>query len=149
LREASFGEVPDTQETRAHTVASLHMDGEGRLSPTVATSVGRVGDTRCAAAPSSTAYELHVLAVPEKARNIATSETSSDDELGASRTPRPNDQQREMSRVPLLVRSSPAQGTGKLSTPVRIATKRCSHSFHNSNASSDSLSAPKTIYTYS
>ena len=82
------------------------------LSPSLAPS--RIGDTRYV--PSSSAgstYELHVL--PEKARNIATSETSPDDGHGVLRTSRPDSQQKkEMSRVPLLVRSSPAQGTGKL-----------------------------------
>ncbi|KAF2828509.1 OPT-domain-containing protein [Ophiobolus disseminans] len=88
-------------------------DEASRLSPSVALSVGCVGDTRYAA-PSSSAgssYELHVL--PEKAKSIATSETRPDDQHGVSRTsPLDRQQKKEMSRVPLLVRSSPAQGTG-------------------------------------
>jgi hypothetical protein len=86
------------------------------LSPSFAPSVGHAGDTRYSAAPSSAAgstYELHVL--PEKARHIATSETSPDDSHGVLHPSRLNTQRRdEMSRAPLLVRSSPAQGTGKL-----------------------------------
>ncbi|KNG49420.1 sexual differentiation process protein isp4 [Stemphylium lycopersici] len=52
---------------------------------------------------------------PGKARNIATSETSSDDDLDLSADPSENSPRfikKAMSRVPLLVRSSPAQGTG-------------------------------------
>ncbi|KAH8732383.1 OPT oligopeptide transporter protein-domain-containing protein [Phaeosphaeriaceae sp. PMI808] len=92
-------------------------DGTNRLSGSPASSVGRVGDTRRAvpsSSPSSSAgstYELHVL--PEKARNIATSGTRPDDERSVFCASPLNSQQREeMSRAPLLVRSSPAQGTG-------------------------------------
>lgn len=91
-------------------------DETNDLSPPFAPSVGPVGDTRCPTAPSSDAgstYELHVL--PEKARHIATPETRPDDEHRVFRDSRLNTQHREeMSRAPLLVRSSPAQGTGKL-----------------------------------
>lgn len=90
-------------------------DDTNDLSPPFAPSVGP-GDTRCPSAPSSDAgstYELHVL--PEKARHIATPETRPDDEHRVLRDSRLNTQHREeMSRAPLLVRSSPAQGTGKL-----------------------------------
>ncbi|KAL6706576.1 hypothetical protein ACN47E_005332 [Coniothyrium glycines] len=57
-------------------------------------------------------YELHVL--PEKARNIATAETRPDDEhdLPGLCPNRPSSDKIAMSRAPLLVRSSPAQGTG-------------------------------------
>ncbi|KAH7088482.1 OPT oligopeptide transporter protein-domain-containing protein [Paraphoma chrysanthemicola] len=86
----------------------------GRLPSSLASSVGPVGDTRYSAPSSSagSAYELHVL--PEKAKNnIATSETGPDDEHRVLPHSRRNSQQEpEMSRVPLLVRSSPAQGTG-------------------------------------
>jgi hypothetical protein len=90
----------------------------GRLSPPLsAPSSGRVGDTL--AAPSSSAgstYELNVLG---KAQNIATSELGPDDEHElVTRLPRPDSRQK-MSRVPLLVRSSPAQGTGKLMAHFR------------------------------
>lgn len=99
----------------SHQCAVQMADEADRLSPSATYSVGRAGDTRYAA-PSSSAgstYELHVL--PEKARNIATSETSTDDDLGVfSSSPLHSQQKEEMSRVPLLVRSSPAQGTGKL-----------------------------------
>jgi hypothetical protein len=91
-------------------------DEASYLSPSSAPSVDHGGDTRYSSAPSSAAgssYELHVL--PEKARHIATSETRPDDEHCVFRASRPNSQHREeMSRAPLLVRSSPAQGTGKL-----------------------------------
>jgi hypothetical protein len=99
-------------------------DEAEHLSPSLAPSLGRVGDTRYAVDPSSsagTSYELHDL--PEKARHIATPETRLDDEQRVFRASRLNKQQtEEMSRAPLLVRSSPAQGTGKLiahCSPVR------------------------------
>jgi hypothetical protein len=89
----------------------------GRLSPPSSPSFGRVGDTL--AAPSSSTgstYELNVLG---KAKNIATSELCPDDEHEVvARLPRPDSRQK-MSRVPLLVRSSPAQGTGKLMARFR------------------------------
>jgi hypothetical protein len=107
--------TPETRDAHGERQPLLMADESSRLSPSVAPSAGRVGDTRDAA-PSSSAgssYELHVL--PEKARNIATSETSPDDEHDTSRTSHLDSQQKQaMSRVPLLVRSSPAQGTGKL-----------------------------------
>jgi hypothetical protein len=81
-----------------------------------APSAARVGDTRyeLAASPfAGSTYELHDL--PEKATHTAPSGTSFNDENGDFCASRLNNQQRkEMSRAPLLVRSSPAQGTGKL-----------------------------------
>ncbi|KAI8937030.1 hypothetical protein NX059_006250 [Plenodomus lindquistii] len=61
---------------------------------------------------SAGSYELHAL--PEKARNIATPQTRPDDEHDPSRPPAnsPSLDKITMSRAPLLVRSSPAQGTG-------------------------------------
>ncbi|KAH7400729.1 OPT oligopeptide transporter protein-domain-containing protein [Phaeosphaeria sp. MPI-PUGE-AT-0046c] len=92
-------------------------DADHLKSPSLAPSAGHVGDTRSPTAPLSSAagcsYELHVL--PEKARQIpvATSETRPDDGQPVSCASRLNTQHREeMSRAPLLVRSSPAQGTG-------------------------------------
>lgn len=107
------------RDTRARRCRQpvLMADEAGRLSPLFVAPSGRVGDTRYVA-PSSSAgstYELNVL--PEKARNIATSdETSLDDEHDEHGVSRPSrlDSPQKMSRVPLLVRSSPAQGTGKL-----------------------------------
>ncbi|CAN9190508.1 unnamed protein product [Alternaria alternata] len=65
---------------------------------------------------SQGSYELQVLpGKAKKARNIATSETTSDDDLDlpAGRPDSPTRSvKKAMSRVPLLVRSSPAQGTG-------------------------------------
>lgn len=124
IARGRFGEIywAPTGDTRAHeqlVARSLHMTDEASyLSPSSAPSVDHSGDTRYSAAPSFAAdssYELHVL--PEKARHtgIATSETRPDDEHRVFRASRPNSQHREeMSRAPLLVRSSPAQGTGKL-----------------------------------
>jgi hypothetical protein len=89
----------------------------GKSSSSLASSpVGRSGDTSSEGLPAPIgSYELQIL--PDKARNIATSETSSDDDLD-SIAGRPENSTRSvkkaMSRVPLLVRSSPAQGTGKL-----------------------------------
>lgn len=93
-------------------------DADHLKSPPFALSTGHVGATRSSTVPSSAAgstYELHVL--PEKARHtpVATSETRPDDGQPVSCTSPLNTQHREeMSRAPLLVRSSPAQGTGKL-----------------------------------
>jgi hypothetical protein len=92
------------------------------LSPSFAPSVGHAGHTRYSPAPSSAAgstYELHAL--PEKARHIATSEARPDDGQDIPHPNRLNTQHREeMSRAPLLVRSSPAQGTGKLRRVVSL-----------------------------
>ncbi|KAH7139200.1 OPT oligopeptide transporter protein-domain-containing protein [Dendryphion nanum] len=60
-------------------------------------------------------YELHVL--PEKARSVAAlhqpNPPPDDAEAGESSTANlPPDKKKNMSRAPLLVRSSPAQGTG-------------------------------------
>ncbi|KAL5114417.1 hypothetical protein ACEQ8H_007672 [Pleosporales sp. CAS-2024a] len=91
-------------------------DEPSHLSPSSAPSADRRGDTRCEATPTpssaqGSSYELHVL--PKKARLIAASETRPDDDHSALRASLPNSRHREdMSRVPLLVRSSPAQGTG-------------------------------------
>lgn len=81
---------------------------------TVPSSSTRVGGTTATGfAPGPGSYELHPL--PEKARSSASLETSPDDE------PPPDDEESHpglslppdnMSRAPLLVRSSPAQGTG-------------------------------------
>lgn len=98
-------------------------DEANYLSPSSTPSADHGGDTRYTADPSSAAgssYELLVL--PEKARQSATSETRPDDEHCALRASRSNSKQTgEMSRVPLLVRSSPAQGTGKLEAHGRPA----------------------------
>jgi hypothetical protein len=53
--------------------------------------------------------------LPEKAKSIAAPQTRRDDEHGGVRNPSLDSHpQEEMSRMPLLLRSSPAQGTGKL-----------------------------------
>lgn len=63
---------------------------------------------------SAGSYELSDI-VPEKATNIATSETTSDDDRDPSVRPFDHPPPPDMSSRPLLlVRSSPAQGTGKL-----------------------------------
>jgi hypothetical protein len=84
-------------------------------SSLVFTLVHRSGDTSSDDLPAPGSYELQVW--PAEARNIATSETRSDDDLdpspGRSKNPT-RSVKKAMSRVPLLVRSSPAQGTGKL-----------------------------------
>ncbi|KAH9871945.1 hypothetical protein J1614_006204 [Plenodomus biglobosus] len=61
---------------------------------------------------SAGSYELHALS--EKARNTGASQTRSDDEQHPSDPPAnpPSLDKNSMSRAPLLVRSSPAQGTG-------------------------------------
>jgi len=81
-------------------------------APLSAPSVGHVDVPRYA--PSSSAgstYELNVLG---KAKNTATSELGPDDEQEVVARLSHSDSRQKMSRVPLLVRSSPAQGTGKL-----------------------------------
>ncbi|KAF2853002.1 OPT-domain-containing protein [Plenodomus tracheiphilus IPT5] len=70
-------------------------------------------DTASAGTPTPAgSYELHAL--PGTARNRATSETRPDDEHDPSGPPEnpPSLDKHNMSRAPLLVRSSPAQGTG-------------------------------------
>jgi hypothetical protein len=83
--------------------------------------VHRSGDTSSDSLPAPVgSYELQIL--PGKARNIATSETRSDDALDSSAGHPENPTRsvkKAMSRVPLLVRSSPAQGTGKLMVAKR------------------------------
>lgn len=74
-------------------------------------ATARVGDTTGADLATATgSYELHVL--PKKARSSPTRETNDGHELDAESSALlyPSDQ--NMSRVPLLVRSSPALGTG-------------------------------------
>ncbi|KAF2033590.1 OPT-domain-containing protein [Setomelanomma holmii] len=110
-----------------------------RLSSSLASSVGSVGVTRYSAPSSSagSAYELHDL--PEKARNIATpSEAGPDDEHTVVRTSRRNShQEQEMSRAPLLVRSSPAQGTGSYGgLPILSVSPDDSDEHHVTNLSS-------------
>ena len=63
--------------------------------------------------PAGSSYELHDFR--EKARNIATAASDDERDLSAQPTENPSPSvKRRMSRAPLLVRSSPAQGTGKL-----------------------------------
>ena len=89
---------------------------EASLPPVASSPVPPAGDTRFdvgLSSPAGSNYELHDFR--QKARNITTA--ASDDERDLS--PHPTDPsspsvQRRMSRAPLLVRSSPAQGTGKL-----------------------------------
>ncbi|KAJ4377842.1 hypothetical protein N0V83_000672 [Neocucurbitaria cava] len=93
-------------------------DTEPELSSLVVSSPGsRSGDTSNAGLPTSAgSFELNDI-LPKKARNIATSETRSDDEHKHDLSIRPFDSPppTDMSSRPLLlVRSSPAQGTGKL-----------------------------------
>ena len=100
----------------------IHManeDGCGSSSSLAPSSVhSSSGTTRHdPLSVSQGSYELQVLpGKAKKARNIATSETTSDDDLDlpAGRPDSPTRSvKKAMSRVPLLVRSSPAQGTGK------------------------------------
>jgi len=103
--------------SHAPPVASepTYMAGEVSHSPVVSSPVIR--DTSYDPGPPSPAgnsYELHDFR-PQKARNIAT--VASDDERDLSTHPTENSspfRKERMSRAPLLVRSSPAQGTGKL-----------------------------------
>jgi hypothetical protein len=108
-------------------------DEANYLSPSSAPSADHGGDTRYTADPSSAAgssYELHVL--PEKARPSATSETRPDDEHCVLRASRSNSKHTgEMSRVPLLVRSSPAQGTGKLEAQRMAGLRTCCRRTHS------------------
>lgn len=95
--------------------SSVHPSGDTRHKPPLRVPAG--------------SYELQDW--PGKARNIATSETSSDDDLDLSADPSENSPRfikKAMSRVPLLVRSSPAQGTGKLIIATRHAITRLSAS---------------------
>lgn len=91
------------------------LEFESTASTSSTRGSSSLGDTRFASsATSAGSYELHVL--HEKARSsIAPAETSPDDGVNESKHPpalsHPPDK-REMSRAPLLVRSSPAQGTG-------------------------------------
>ncbi|CAO2647857.1 Nn.00g087790.m01.CDS01 [Neocucurbitaria sp. VM-36] len=91
--------------------------GSELSSPVVSSPGSPSGATSYAGPPTSAgSYELNDI-LPEKARNIATSETRSDDEHKHDPSIRPFDNpppSSDMSSRPLLlVRSSPAQGTGK------------------------------------
>ena len=93
-------------------------DGCGSSSSLALSPAHPSGNTRHDRPPVSPgSYELQPLPdKAKKARNIATSETTSDDDLDlpAGRPDSPTRSvKKAMSRVPLLVRSSPAQGTGK------------------------------------
>ena len=93
----------------------IFMAAEEASFPPVASSPV-LRDTSYDPGPSSPAcnsYELHDFR--QKARNITTA--ASDDACDLSAHPTENSSpsvKRRMSRVPLLVRSSPAQGTGEL-----------------------------------
>ena len=105
-------------------VAAAHIylrDAAGELGVPVTFSSGNIGATRQAGSSSSPGsdggnYELHDFA--GNVRNTATNQTSPHedrDSLDLSvEEPRSPSFAKAMSRVPLLVRSSPAQGTGKL-----------------------------------
>jgi hypothetical protein len=90
------------------------MDEEAghELLSFVASSPNRfVGDTGSACSSSS----AEPARLPKKARSIAAPKTRLDDEHAGVRNPSLDSHpQEEMSRMPLLLRSSPAQGTGKL-----------------------------------
>lgn len=62
--------------------------------------------------------------LPEKAKSIAASETGhfDDEHAGVRNSSLDNHSQVEMSRVPLLLRSSLAQGTGKLTDVCALGT---------------------------
>jgi hypothetical protein len=98
--------------------------------PSVASSpIPPAGDTSYVglSSPTGSSYELHDF--PEKARNIATATSDDERDLSVLHTENlsPSDTRR-MSRAPLLVRSSPAQGTGKLMNHLafhaRVALRR-------------------------
>lgn len=83
-------------------------------------SPGRNGAAN-SAATTSVPPAPTVGGAPGKARNIATSQTRPDDEHLVRRSSTSNSYpQSEMSRAPLLVRSSPAQGTGKLAVELHF-----------------------------
>lgn len=67
--------------------------------------------------PATVTVSVELQVLPGKATHLPTSQSSSDDDLDlpAERSyDSPQSLTKTMSRVPLLVRSSPAQGTGKL-----------------------------------
>lgn len=107
------------------------MAGEALNQPVASLPIIPAGDTSYDPGTSSRAgssYELHDFR--QKANNIATA--ASDDERDLSAHPTENcspSDKRRMSRAPLLVRSSPAQGTGKLMNHLafraRVALRRC------------------------
>ena len=90
------------------------MAEEASFPPAVSSSV--LCDTSYDPGPSSPAgssYELHDFR--QKARNTATATSDDERDLSAHPTNKSSpSHKRRMSRAPLLVRSSPAQGTGKL-----------------------------------
>lgn len=67
--------------------------------------------------PATVTVSVELQVLPAKATLLHTSQSSSDDDLDLPAERSHNSPQsltKTMSRVPLLVRSSPAQGTGKL-----------------------------------
>jgi hypothetical protein len=121
---------PDAPCTRHLLIVwhSIHMAAKARRESfsSVASSPGPRSQSATGNAGLTDAagcYELHTL--PEKARNIATSETRPDDEhdLSSPCQNSPLSDKNAMSRAPLLVRSSPAQGTGKLMTALSAQTQ--------------------------
>ena len=124
--------------TRARVRQPIQMatgTGDESSSSLASSSAHRSGHTQHdrRATPAGS-YELHVLS--ENARNLATPETSSDDDPDLSATcseNSPRSVKKAMSRVPLLVRSSPAQGTGELVSaaprsslaPLRLSLHAC------------------------
>jgi hypothetical protein len=90
------------------------MDGEASFPPVASSPVLR--DTSYdpgTSSPVGSSYELHDFR--QKTRNIATAAADDERDLSAQFTGNLSpSRQRRMSRAPLLVRSSPAQGTGKL-----------------------------------
>src|SRR5262245_57317703 len=95
-------------------MGSEARSAQPKTDPAASSSGARSGDTKAAGIRSSSgSYELQVL--PQKANSIATPETSphdESDEIALTAESPPDPDKKRMSRAPLLVRSSPAQGTG-------------------------------------
>ena len=121
---------------RSHTNIYLLMElnAAGKLVSFVTSSPDTLhrGDTNVEPSSSSGSYEFELQVLPVTKRNKATVKTRPHDDrdsLGlstencSSSSSSSSSVKKAMSRVPLLVRSSPAQGTGKLRNTVWSATE--------------------------
>lgn len=100
------------------TYLLMEQDAAGELGSSVTSAPNTLytGDTHAGPSSSLGSCEFELQVFPRAAGSIATPDRRPHDDRDSSNLPTENPfppVKKAMSRVPLLVRSSPAQGTGK------------------------------------